>query len=1240
MDKTAIKNFAVWARRKLIEDIEQKAFEIGITEGTIEETVTISSDSAKVKGITLDKNQIMQRRSLVLKIEEKGYREVIEEVTYTWFNRFIALRFMEVNDYLPSGVRVLSSIEKGKVEPDIIKQFEYMDLGLSQEDLETLHTMQDSNDIDNLYRFLLVKQCNKLNEILPGLFEEIEDYTEILLPNNLLSDGSVIRRLVNDIPEEDYKDQVEIIGWMYQYYISEKKDEVFEGLKKNIKITKENIPAATQLFTPDWIVKYMVENSLGRLWLEGHPNDELKSGWKYYLNEAEQEPDVQKQLDEIREQSKKIKPEDIKVLDPAMGSGHILVYAFDVLYEIYKSAGYSEKDIPKLILEKNLYGLEIDDRSAQLAYFAVMMKARSKSRRIFREKINLNICSIQESNGFPEEAIDYFSDKTTYVYASDASLRRGIRNHLLTLKEDNDDEKDISNEKPELQIKYLIDVFHDAKEYGSILDVKPIDFEEIKKRLEEIKTGETLNIFELQQRNIILEKIPPLVKQARIMSQKYDVVCTNPPYMGRKGMNNKLSSYLDKFYPNSKNDLFAVFIDYCKKNSKKYTSMITQHSWMFLSSFDKLREDILNKNQIVNMSHIGTRGFEEVNGEVVQTTAFVLSNYNNKQYKGIYKRLVNFKDKEDNYLNNKNIEYIFKMGDFFDIPDNAIAYWISQKLIDIFKNSPKLIEYMKPVAGISSGDNNKLIRLWHEVEFENIGFDYHNREEALVSNKKWFIHNKGGEFRKWYGNLDNIFNYTYESIKYMEGLAGFRHDNKNFYFKTGLNWAKMSSGRMSVRYTDFGCMFDSAGTSGFPIDYIFYIQGLLNSTVAVEVFSILNPTLSIVPGNVADFPLVFKDEETCNLVEKIVKNNIDISKEDWDSFETSWDFRIHPLLKLLDKGEEHRLSSVFNIWETETEEAFEQLKSNEEELNRIFIEIYGLQDELTPEVNDKDVTIRKADRVRDIKSFISYAVGCMFGRYSLDEEGLIFAGGEFEDEWRIENGKWKIKKSIKDNKGEVIGDNWIDATFAPDADNVIPITDDEYFEDDIVSRFVEFVKITFSEETLEENLDYIAGTLGKKGNETPRQTIRRYFIKDFYKDHVQTYQKRPIYWLFDSGKNDGFKALIYMHRYDEFTVSRVRTDYLHKLQHMYEAEYNRLDIVIDSDASEREKTNARKKKEKLYKQMAECLQYDQVIAHVANQRKKIDLDDGVKVNYAKFQDIEVPQGEGKKTLKMDLLAKI
>ncbi len=1216
MDKGAIKNFAVWARRKLIEDITQKAFEIGVAEDKISDAVKLASNATQVNGRLLQRHEAKQRESLIARIRERGFQEVIEETAYTWFNRIVAVRFMEINGYLPTGVRVLSSAEKGKAEPDIISSAHYVDL---DQDKELADKLLDEHRTDELFRYLFVKQCNKLGEILPDLFEKIEDYTELLLPNNLLFESSVVGRLVSDIAEEDFRDQVEIIGWLYQYYISEKKDEVFAALKKNVKITSENIPAATQLFTPDWIVKYMIENSLGRLWLDGHPDNSLKANWKYYLDEAEQEPEVQKQLDEIREQSKKIMPEDIKVLDPCMGSGHILVYAFDVLFQIYKNAGYSEKEIPKLILEQNLYGLEIDDRAAQLAYFAVMMKARSKSRMVFREKINLNLCSIQESNRITKEALNFFTNGLNAKFKAD--------------------------------VDYIDKIFRDAKEYGSILEVKPVAFDVIEKRINDIGQYEINNLENMLYTGEIKDKLMPLAKQARIMSQKYDVVCTNPPYMGNRNMNNNLSGFAKKNYPNSKSDLSTVFMEkallFCKPLGNM--TMINIPVWMFISSFEILRGYFISNATIINMLHFGRGVF----GSDFGTTAFVISNSMVKNYKATYRKLYKLQGAVDSielkeqWFFQKYGHYEINQENYKIIPEAPIAYWVSDRVKDIFRSSVLLGDIAQPRAGLSTGDNDKYEKQWFEVNINKIGFNYQDVSETRNGQHRWFPCNSGGEFRKWYGNNMIIVNWEFngnelKNFKDEYGKLKSRPQNTKYYFKEGITWTKLSSSKFATRYKNSGFIFDDTGRSAFIEDdigiNINYLLGFLSSKVCAEYLKILNPTMSFTNGDISRLPILKDQIITCTAIEHFVEKNIILSKSDWDFFEASWDIKKHPLLTF--KGTSKAIESAFNNWSDFAEKRFYQLKQNEEELNRIFIDIYGLQDELTPEVEDNDITIRKADRARDIKSFISYAVGCSLGRYSIDADGLIYAGGEWGDRWGLDVSGVRIRKIEKDEGGNIISDTWVDATFLPDEDNILPVLDDEYFEDDILGRFVEFLRTTFGSDSLDENLDFIAETLGKKQSETSRQTIRRYFLKDFYKDHVQIYQKRPIYWLFDSGPEDGFKALIYMHRYDEFTVARVRTDYLHKLQKMYDAEIKRLDILIDSDVSPREKAMAIKRREKIQKQIRECLTYDQVIAHVANQRINIDLDDGVKVNYAKFQGVEIPQGEGRKPLKANLLANI
>lgn len=1198
MDKSAIKNFAVSARKKLKEQIEQKAYTLGITKNEIKKPV-INEDTFEVNGYKYERKSLKHRDSLISRINEKGYEEVIEEVAYIWFNRLIAIRFMEVNEYLPAGVRVLSSSDADKAEPDVIKEVLHIDLDLNQ---DLVYKLQDENNTEELFKYILIKQCNELGKIMPVVFENLEDYTELLLPDNLLQEGSVVRELVTSIDESDWKEQVEIIGWLYQYYISEKKDEVFADLKKNKKISKENIPAATQLFTPDWIVKYMVENSLGRLWIEAHPDEELKAKWQYYLEEADQEPEVLQTLQVIKEKNRDLKPEDIKFLDPAMGSGHILVYAFDVLFDIYKSAGYSERDIPKLILENNLYGLDIDDRAVQLAYFAVIMKARSFSRRIFREKLKLNICSIQESNDLSNEAVDFL------VNQKDTDLHKRIdRSH----------------------IEGLINRFYNAKDYGSILEVEEIDFDIIEKRIEEIKAQDITNIFDWEHRNIILNKLPALIKQARIMSLKYDVVCTNPPYMGIRGMNATLADYLNKNYPNSKSDMFAVYMEVGLNRVKedRFVSIVNQQSWMFLSSYYYLREEYLKKSVIYNMIHLGSRAFEENVGTIVQTTAFISRKSSIDKYKSKFVRLVDHSSSEEkqtklleikNNLNQDDV-YSVRLSDFNDIPGKPIAYWISSNIVNLFKNNKKLGDFAAPRQGMATSDNNRFLRYWYEVAINRIGFQLGSTDEAKLSNKKWFPYNKGGQYRKWFGNNEFVVNWENDGEEIKAYAAALYKSytrtvkNMDYYFKEGITYTFISTD-MGVRYSPKGFIFDVAGSSIFMEgESLFIVLAFLCSKLSRIFLDILNPTFNIQVGDLKNLPIIdIKDENLKQEIISITKRNIEISKKEWDSYENSWDFKAHPFI--IYKDDSQLLEQIFNRWNEINRSNKNMLKLNEQKLNEIFIELYGLLDEVSSEVEEDDVTLRSANREKDVKSFISYAVGCMFGRYSLDEEGLVNAGGEFKPE------RYK--------------------TFKLDADNIIPITDDVYFEDDIVGRLVNFVKAAFGAETLEENLDYIAETLGRKVDETSRQTIRRYFLKDFYKDHLAIYQKKPIYWLFDSGKNDGFKALIYMHRYEIGTVARIRTDYLHLLQRKYEAEVNALDMVMESSTGTREKNEARKKKEKIHRQIVECRQYDQVIAHVANAKISINLDDGVSANYVKFQGVEVSQGEGKKPLKMNLLGKI
>ncbi|MGL4874349.1 MAG: BREX-1 system adenine-specific DNA-methyltransferase PglX [Clostridium sp.] len=1205
MDKNKIKAFAIWARRSLISSVSEMANKIGIYENEIKEAKSVQGGFIVEGKEDIVPVSIENRIALVEQIKEKGYEQVMEEVAYTWFNRFMGLRYMEVNNYLPSGVRILSSEDKEKKEPDALSNITEVieELGLDANEIYELLDTGDTRDREKAYRIILVKQCNELGKIIPQMFEKITDYTEMLLPDNILEDGSVIRKMVEDIEEDDWKEEVEIIGWMYQYYISEKKDEVFAALKKNVKITKENIPAATQLFTPKWIVKYMVENSLGRLWLEGHPNEELQKEFKYYLEEAEQEPEVEEELKKIREEHAKLNPEDIKVLDPCMGSGHILVYAFDVLYEIYKVAGYSEREIPKLILQNNLYGLDIDDRAAQLASFALIMKARHYNRRLFREiereNFDLNVCSIQESNSITEEMIEYF-----------CSLNTGLDNKEL--------KKDL---------EYLVEVFKDAKEYGSILEVEKINFENLKQRLEEIKEDDNLMFGDY--RKILLEKLPILIKQGMVMSDKYEICITNPPYMGNLGMNKKLGEFISKYYKSTKLDMFSVFIKKCLNYSKNnfYIAMITMQSWMFLGSFEELRREIIKKTNISQFLQIGYNTFPELNSKIAQGCAF---NILNKKIGGFKGRYINLNDAEQ--ANNKenvffekkmNLKFYEKSSEvFLKIPSTPIAYWITEAVLKNFSYG-KNIDEMSDFTGSQNitGNNEKYLRYIWEV----------NNKEIL---NKWVFYAKGGEYRKYYGNLDLIINWSTEAKEFYKTNKTSNLLSDKYTFNKGITYTAVTTRGAGFRMYPAIGVFDKGGPTICSVSNFEYILGLLNTKVAKMYFEIMNPTINLQVKDVKALPIIIKQSYIKDIIE-IVKKNIELTKSDWDSFETSWDFKKHPLLL---NSSAKVISGSFNSLESDWNNNFNQLKANEENLNRIFIDIYGLQDEIIPEVLDKDVTIRKADRVREVRSFISYAIGCMMGRYSIDSDGLIYAGGEFSDKWNL--AERKVRNIEKDDEGNIISDFWIDSRFIPDADNIIPITEDEYFEDDMVSRFIDFVRTVYGNDTLEENLDYIADSIGRKTSESAREAIRRYFIKDFYKDHLKIYQKRPIYWMFDSGKNNGFKCLIYMHRYNEQTVAKVRTDYLHTLQRKYEAEIDRLELVKDSEQyTAKEKAAAKKKIDKIQKQIEECKEYDGVVAYLANEQIHIDLDDGVKVNYAKFQNVEIINSKDKK-VKMNLLAKI
>lgn len=1204
MDKPAIKKFAIWARNKLIADTKYRAGLVGVTETTVAEPLPQSTESVQFFDVGLPQpyriegDAVTQRQRFVAELNKEtakqgsytaAYQTVVDKVAYTWFNRLIAVRYMEVNDLLPSRTRVLSSAD-GRAEPQIVTTPFDAVLDYTPAEQQQIVALKNDNKLDEAFRLLFLKQCAALGDCLPRLFEQVDDYMPLLLALSFTDKDGVVCHLVNDIPESDWQDAVQIVGWLYQYYNTEPKEQVFANLKKNIKISAENIPAATQLFTPDWIVRYMVENSLGRLWSEGHPDFD-KSEWKYYLDEAPQEPQVAQQLAELRKGYAALTPEDIKCIDPCMGSGHILAYLFDVLMQIYRSAGYTDRDAAASIVEHNLYGLDIDDRAAQMAYFVVMMKGCHYDSRFLRRHLNPHVYAIQESGELTTDALG----------------RLG---------------------KQESTARALLDGFKNAKEYGSILQPKVTlaELDALQEQLREVDGASDMGSFTDQfVAGQLLRVLCPLVEQARMLVQKYDVVVTNPPYMGGSGMNARLSDYVKKHYPDSKSDLFAVFIERCAQMDKRggYQAMITQHAWMFLSSFEKLRAK-LQLIDTVNMAHLGARGFDEIGGEVVQTTSFVMRSSHTKGYKGTYCRLIDGdseKAKAEMFVSGEN-RYVAEQDNFSKIPGSPIGYWISNTILNDYDRAILAGKIAQFKHGMSTGKNEAVVRLWYEVAFENIKFDAKSHDDLYESNKKYVPYNKGGEYRKWYGNKAYVLAYDQEADALMDTFPGHRHDNKDTYFRKCISWSKVTSGGLAMRFFEEGFVYDVAGCSAFTNDkYIYYLLAFYNLKVKGPLVASLSPTLNFEVGQLQNSPIIY-DEEKEESINNDVEKAIDIEKSDWDSFETSWDFKKHPLLPELPLGSECvfrdtngklgsvsvtpiALSDEYARWENECNDRFNQLKANEEELNRIFIDIYGLQDELTPEVEDKDVTVRRADLTREIKSLLSYAVGCMFGRYSLDVDGLVYAGG-----------KWDDSKYT---------------TFIPDADNVLPITDEEYFTDDIVGRFVEFVKVVYGTDTLEDNLAFIAKALGTKGT-SPRAVIRNYFLNGFYADHVKIYQKRPIYWLYDSGKQNGFKALIYMHRYNADTSGLVRADYLYKMEQVYESEIARMDDAIAHGAS-REVAQATKRKEKLVKQLKECKDYDDRLGHIALARIPIDLDDGVKDNYDKVQT----GADGKK---LAILAKI
>lgn len=1166
MNKTTIKNYAIWARVQLIESAKQRAYEYEITENG-ENNPNLET----VGGRLLGKVEKEQRQQLIAQIRQKGYAQVMEEAAYTWFNRFIALRFMEVNGYLPSKVRVFTD-ENNAFKPEILR--EAMSIELDGLDRSLVLELLDKQDNEALFKYLLIIQCNALNAGLPYMFEKIANWTELLFPANLLRSDSIIGRLISDIDVADWNDEVEIIGWFYQYYISEKHDAVVDPLHGKV-VAKEDIPAATQLFTTDWVVRYILDNSLGRYWIERHPDSKLAEKLTYFVTPKD---------GVIPTVNESISPEELKVLDPCVGSGHFLSYAFDILLEIYREYGWSDRDAAKSIIENNLYGLDIDDRAAQLACFAVMMKARKYNRRIINADTKLHILAMQDSTFMTDELIKYVADR-------DASIRDDLN---------------------ELRI-----VFNNAKEYGSIINVPQLHYDTLYARIQEIENTPVENLIDVQYQRSAIEELPPLIRQAEILTGKYDVVATNPPYMNKYSA--RLKAYIGEHYEEYKGDLFSVFVyrnfGFCKANG--YSGFMTPMVWMFIKTYEALRKFIISQKSITSLIQFEYSAFEEA---TVPICSFVLKN-GRETMKGLYFKLSDFRggmdvqrNKVEEAIQDRECGYYFEADEinYSKIPSAPIAYWVSERSFWNFANLKNLGDYGQGRIGLITGDTGRFIRFWFEVSTARIGFGIESNEESIRSQKRWFPIQNGGDFRRWYGNIDSIVNWENDGYEmkfdnYMGTRVRSHNYNGDYAFQRAISWTTISSAQFCCRYAEKGFIFDTAGPFYIPYNYddLNAILAFLESKVANYYLSILNPTINFPPGYIQSLPF----DERCRdkRITIVAQDCVELSRTDWDSFETSWNFQRQPLvvdrreyrdqMELNCNAEARRasvslISKQFKMWEATCDERFNQLKANEEELNRIFINIYGLQDELTPDVADKDVTVRKADLGRDIRSLISYAVGCMMGRYSLDKPGLAFAGGA-----------WDASQYT---------------SYMPDHDGILPITDDEYFDDDIVGMFVNWVRTVYGEETLEANLKFIADALGGKG--TPREVIRNYFLNDFYADHLKVYQKRPIYWLFSSGKKNGFKCLIYMHRYQPDLLARIRTDYVHEQQERYRTQLQMAEDALQTAAtSDRVKLN--KRIAKLKDQALELQKYEEKIHHLADQMIPIDLDDGVKVNYAKFQDV-------------------
>ncbi|MCA6603293.1 MAG: BREX-1 system adenine-specific DNA-methyltransferase PglX [Pseudanabaena sp. M007S1SP1A06QC] len=1269
MNRTAIRNFATWARTTLIEQVRSRLHTFGITEKRIVPAQSVAGGIV-VNGQTLNGEDAEHYRQLKSLIDHSGLTgaalitKITEEIAYIWFNRLAALRYMEVNGYL--SYRCLSSSDPNLVDPDILREVgaiaaagDFEELDFAKLTVWRELAASQPNPDEWLYRKLLLLQCRDLSKAIACLFDRDKDYTLLFLPPNLLNSDSILKKLVSAIAEEDWLD-IEIVGWLYQFYISEKKDEVI-GAKSKVKA--EDIPAATQLFTPHWIVRYMVENSLGRLWLEAHPESSLREKMPYYLERSPLAPlekggkdalqvplikgdlggslnqmEVRSPLTPLEKGGKdalqvplykgdlggSLTPQDLTVCDPACGSGHILVYAFDLLFEIYREQGYSDREIPALILEHNLFGLDIDDRAVQLASFAILMKARARDKRFLRRVASgarLNILWVRNTRQFFNER-ELAGVGQGAIADHQMSLGLGmaeqlplgyvapiVRGSLVSFLTEN---RAISGE-----LLAILRAFVDADHLGSLIGPPVFDADRIYGELDRLELS-----FPIYRDDFGV--LRDVVRQAVFLRRQFRVVVANPPYMGSSSFDPKVKAFADKFHPDAKSDLFAMFIERVDKMTTQDSAVgcIMPFVWMFLSSYEKFRANVLDSFTISSLVQLEYNAFEPA---CVPVCTFTLKKPVNKDELGTYVKLSDFKGHQNQEpklleaIKNPNCGYLYhaKSRDFGKIPSSAIAYWVSEPVIEAFCNMDELGQLTDVRSGLTSGDKSQYVRNWFEVNESQIKFNASSREEAKQSNLRWFPFNAGGSARKWYGNRINIIDWLDDGIN-IKNQENSTIRNPNYYFRSGVTWTDISSSFFCSRFVDQGFIFENTSSMLFTssINYSERVLSFLCSNVAYFLINLLNPTLHFGVGEVAKLPFIDLDKH--NDVDQLAEKAISISRQDWDNFETSWDFKTHPLTRY----KTNLIQQAFENWQQETESAFQQLKQLEEENNRYWIAAYGLQDELTPEVPDAQITIRRADLTRDIKSLLSYAVGCIMGRYALEREGIrspltpLKKGGK--DDLQVSIQKEEEKKEKKENSSPPFlrgagGDLPSSA--------IIPITSQAYFTDDIVDQIIEFLKTAYSPQHLQANLDYIANALTLKTGENSRDRIRRYFLDEFVKDHIQTYKKRPIYWYFTSGKKKAFGALVYLHRYDTTTLARLRTDYVLELQRKLDSEIQREQQNLALLTT----TTAKKASQKLIKdlqdQQLELREYQAKLQHAADKRIAIDLDDGVAYNYTLFEGL-------------------